>query len=974
MKKRIFAVLLSVIMCIPSFMPVFADSADPLADYTIVDYDTHPEDSDIIVYYCDKNGDTNDAGLFVSKDKGTTKTLVREFKHEKEPDGNDGLVKFSKFDGEIGVYPLIIVLKDEEAYAQTGEGMGIYRSNDLGETIECIGYKGGRVAKITMAPDRRGIVATVLEERNSETGELFVPEDGNVVSDDNGLTWVGVTGSVGDTFGPSADFVEFSGEKVPASEYMHLTHTKVNDYIDNYHLTLLETIEKGLKGGEGFQLIGAFEWSDDDANYVVRGYDTAGVQYSKDGGETWHWEEDIKGQCYAIDIRDLEYYPGNPEILYSVRCSSGNGDTVTSGLYMSEDGGKTTERIYAYSHEKGARDRDGLIKFGAYDENLGVYPMYLVIKDEKGYDKYGFDAPGGQLGLFRSVDMGKTFECVGFKGEKVNEISMSQDGDFIVALVESRKNTETGKWEDAKSNVYYGEIKNGTDAINWQLRSGGIEEFTAEKVAIDTVDKNHWVTCPYLAMSEQGYPRLFETYDAGLNWTEIQVENWNAEHEDGTNQSGGSYGILKNNGSYLRDATFTYPDENGKTNLILCVGPNLWPYRISKDGGKNIQYINETQFEDVLDKDGTGWYTHAIAISKAAPSSVYIGQWRSDDYGNTFNWKDSGTSGHLAYDWLFDKETGQVRIVGGFDFGIFSAEPGYEGDYPPMQPSYRNNCFANSSCTVLEVDPDDPNHVWGLSGGRPYNTEEILVETYDGFKTSRMYFNLVKRLRERAEAAGTEGEYFVTVRYAKTNSEVIHAGPFISSDGGKTWFESELRIYAISPFNENVCYSMNNDEIMISYDRAVTWKGTGIKIQMVRDSFYADPVEDFVLWVGQHGYSGLHKVDLKTGSIKSVGVANGIKSRRDSTVQIRNVVRSEKYPDIIFVGGDDFYGYAGGTIFMSLDGGDTYEPIPSEISSSAGLSFKINPVTEKLWIASSHGNMVFDYVKYMNDKLEGVVE
>ena len=644
-------------------IPVYAD---PMSGYTIVDSDKYPDDDKIIVYYCDKDGEGNDAALFISKDGGATKQLVREFKHTKESEANNGLVKFTKFDEEKNNYPLLIVLKDEESYAQNGEGMGVYRSDDFGETITCIGFKGDKVEKISMGQDLAFILAYIDSQRNATTGVLEKTNDLVFSSYDNGLTWSN-TREIQNTDDATSDQ---TSAKIPASEYEHLTHTKYNKYVDRYHLTLVETIEENKKGGEGFQCMNSQEMCDYNANYAARGYDSCGIYYTKDGAKTWYHEEKNKEAAYSAGVSDLEYHPENPEILYSYRDAITNGSDTVSGLYLSEDGGMTSRRIYTFSHTKEARCRDGLMKFGPKDEKTGVYPLYLVIKDEVAFDK-GMDT--GKLGLFVSYDYGYTFECIGFEGKKIANITMSHDKDFIVVTVEKEKDSSTGQWVDAKDNVYVGYIAGNTGSITWEKRTKGIETYTAATVGIDTQNKEHWITSPYLVYDNEGYPVLYETFDSGNNWEELIVETWNAPHETGKNRN-----ITKRSG-YAREIKFTWPDENGKTALLINMSPSTWPYRISHDGGKTFKYINEDG-KHLVGKDETGWFSDCIALSKAAPNVILTSVWKSEDYGELFYWNDSSVSGQLAFDYIFGPD-GQVKIIAGFDVGIFKTDQRYEGDY-----------------------------------------------------------------------------------------------------------------------------------------------------------------------------------------------------------------------------------------------------------------------------------------------------
>ena len=125
-----------------------------------------------------------------------------------------------------------------------------------------------------------------------------------------------------------------------------------------------------------------------------------GVFKTEDGGKTWNKVLNISD---TVGFADIELLPGNPDIVFAAAWKAerkpwtiiSGGSQEEGGLYKSDDGGKSWEKI-----------TDGLPQGLIGDIDLAISPanssiVYALV-----------EAPGDDGGMYRSVDQGRTFEQV----------------------------------------------------------------------------------------------------------------------------------------------------------------------------------------------------------------------------------------------------------------------------------------------------------------------------------------------------------------------------------------------------------------------------------------------------------------------------------------------------------------------------------------------------------------------------------
>ena len=734
---------------------------------------------------------------------------------------------------------------------------------------------------------------------------------------------------------------------IPAEEYEHLTHTKVNPWIDHYHLTTQKNIENNYKGGENHQVMYSSAISDVNPDVMIVGTDTNGVHRSNDGGKLWTPMEthSFTGVC------SLAFYPGSDKICFA----SAFGYYPKSGIYKSLDAGKTWEQKSSMAQHK--NHHYGTIAFGpkigeVTEDGLDVRPIYT---SSGRWPQESYKGNPLYAGVFRSDDLGETFYSIGLCDYLIIDMWSDQESDLLVVGTQGTgvmvSRDGGGTWSCATEGLTYKEEK--TDE-NGEKYTETIPVTEIASLTVNPANKKNWIVATQR--------KMFMTYDEGKTWEEM-------ESDFGPGGLGSSGKIQR-----LR---FTYPNkETGKNVLMLQISQCNRGTRISYDGGKTFETLyDHTDLTNETYEGWTQWYSGSVAITPAEPDLI-LTNWDqiviSRDHGQTFNTSSSGMSGALVHDFIFDDD-GQLRLVGMLDMGVARRVDGYEGYFPPMEhvQKFPTMDGGAKSTNTIAVNPRDRNHVLAVTGsGSSYGNIGYLAETYDDFKTFGIYSDMRQRFLDIQAETGVK-KNIREIIWREVNPDIVYADWFVSEDCAKTWRETNVRVLESSPFDADIAYAIDNKELVISYDRARTWRKTGFKFSGQVAAIVADLFEPFLVYVSIHGSSQIFKIDLKTGKMdlwsKDNGFyiiqENGEKYHPGIGFQMGELQQDPNNKDHMIVTGNDFYASLN-YLFETYDGGSSWTQVKGLPGGCNIGCAEFNPVESDIYIGSSQGMYVYHFKKY----------
>lgn len=750
-------------------------------------------------------------------------------------------------------------------------------------------------------------------------------------------------------FSAASAFAESSEVKFPATneELEAYTKTKFNPYVTQLNMTTLENVENDYHGGEGYQCVYSYAISTANEDVMLYGNDTAGISYTHDGAKTWR----LSKTSLPGPICGIAFYPESENVAFCLVTSAG----LYSGVYRTLDSGLTWEHMtYLYANYKKFAQTP-VCAGGKKDETTGNYPIYVT---SFGSNPARFPYNTGdeqKRGLYKSTDMGETWECIAFEGINIVSMRCGKDNDTIIVTTK-----ESGVSVSYDGGNTWVDKNNGFD-----YQSKGVS-----CLAVDPYNTDHWVVATGQrgtddlnddrdASSSKQYNVLYESYDGGDSWTHLTTD-W------------GPRGVSSScNITWLE---FSYQKgDDGQTLLYASMNENVWGERVSYDGGKTFDYV-KVDPTNASEPNSTGWYpgpvvaTENVTLISRNQCSIY------NEERGVFEVHSSGISGALAMTYDFDNE-GNLRYIGLMDVGVvhcgkytdwWDKFSWYDGDFPLIQNKETFGWGSGGRSTGwIAVDPRNPEHAFATCGAAPYGQNSTLVETFDGFDTSHTYQGMY-HFAEEEKDAGRGLKYASFVKYNQSNPDVVYSSNFVSYNNGKHWVQSERQIYDCANNDGDICYSIvGGKKLYISTDCARTWKDTGYTFRNTYNDqkLFVDLFDDYVVWVCNHGNSTLYRVDIRNGEMKTFGPANGLKgdetARLPEDLQMMNFAQDPNNKDHLLVYGGDFYAGFTGFVFESYDGGESWEIVDGRPPYSNFMKF--HPSKPIVYIGGAAGSWVYNF-------------
>ncbi|MBQ8391495.1 MAG: hypothetical protein IJX50_02990 [Clostridia bacterium] len=713
------------------------------------------------------------------------------------------------------------------------------------------------------------------------------------------------------------------------------TATRYTPWLTMYHMQRKVDADKGLRGGEGGQMIMSAAVSPVNPNLVLFGTDMGGLWRSVDGGENWY---SVTDNINMRAVMGIEFHPTKENLVYCIQSAKGTGlakslkNTSMDGLYRSKDGGRTWEQVlHALFLVNGASQE--LIQF---DDNGNVYVL-------------------SREGVYKSTDDGENWKCIGTpdastdvdndenyedsndsEGNEVTVDTSTSGGVFALWVSGDGKTLVT-----ATSTSGISLSTNG--GTSWVSKNVSTNSTGAYSIAVDPKDTTHW----YAIFTGES-SRVYETKNSGTSWSAINSD----------------YYADKNKAMVVK---ISYPG-NGNTRRLHLVYTNAaHQYRYSDDNGTNwyrsdnIAAVNEDTFTQ-----STGYNTEALEICSSNPDIVFFSygdvMYKSTNGGKTFFWSNAGYSGNYANGFVFDSK-GRLWIPF-TDRGMAVTDTAYsKGSYPTATKTTDNGTIG-----AVGIDPTNENNIYITKGGW---SNQTLYKSTNGGST----WAVVK------DSSGNAIQYTSACKVIKFHSDyanngIIYAGKYKSSDFGKTWTALSYNIWDISPIDSNLLFSVSGKNVMFSIDAGATWSAIDTRydetVFSAPRAIEADHFDKTVCWVT--GYGGYVFRCTTAGGVTSYSNANGLTPLGDVTNSIDAIVQDPNDANHLIAGTNGPDGKTKTTgLYETYDGGKTWHVVKGLPSARNIQSLEFTPAGDEVLIGTcSQGTMIYDfntYKKYLDGTL-----
>jgi photosystem II stability/assembly factor-like uncharacterized protein len=241
-----------------------------------------------------------------------------------------------------------------------------------------------------------------------------------------------------------------------------------------------------------------------DLGTIYAGVGSGGVWKSVNGGLTW---KHIFQHESTFAIGDLTVAPSDPNTIWvgTGECHVGRMSYAGTGVFKSEDAGTTWTNL-------------GLQE----SYHIGQVAIDPQVKDRVYVAAMGERKSGGQRGIFKTTDGGKTFRRVLYEGERVSFVDLVIDPSDSKRLFASAWDRGNG----SKSGVF----RSDDHGENWKRLGGGLLDKQVDRVAIAVSNSQPGVV--YALMADRSSPKLAQRKPASILFRSDDFgETWVPTHE-----------------------------------------------------------------------------------------------------------------------------------------------------------------------------------------------------------------------------------------------------------------------------------------------------------------------------------------------------------------------------------------------------------------------------------------------------------
>ena len=595
-----------------------------------------------------------------------------------------------------------------------------------------------------------------------------------------------------------------------------------------------------------------------------------GLYKSTDGGLNWQ----KKGLDKTERISDIVIHPKNSKIVYAAALGALWGDSEERGIYKTEDGGDTWQKIFYVNQTTGCSD----LVMDPVNPDI-MYASFWEFRRTA----YSFNSGGYNSALYKTFDGGKTWNKIhnGFPAGKLGRITIAvapSKPERLYAVIESEKDADKGlyKSDDAGQNwkkvngdfelvirpFYFSRIvvdPKNPDIIlkaglsGYMSKDGG-NTFRSIQGGIHS-DFHDFIFDPNnsdkIVVGTDG--GVYRTWDGGVIWEMVKgLPLSQFYHVSVDNRKPyWVYGGLQDNGSWIGPSSkpggirnsdwkpvgygdgfrvYPHPTDPNTVYSEMQGAENIWRVNVSKGLAKTIKPYRE----EGDPKLRFNWNA-PLSTSYHYPDRVYVGSQFvhvSDDKGET--WR------KMSPDLTTNDPAKQNQAESG---GLST-----------------DNSGAENHCTVFTINESPLNKqiVWA-------GTDDGNVQvTFDGGKT---WENVRKNISGVPQNTWTyyiePGHYDEKTAYAVFDGHTSNdMKPYVqkTTDGGKTWksvVNDQVPVFARSikedPKNPDILYLGTEWGLYITFDGGNNWTKFDKEVPPVAIHYMAVHKDENALILGTHG-------------------------------------------------------------------------------------------------------------------------
>ncbi|WP_372364570.1 WD40/YVTN/BNR-like repeat-containing protein [Candidatus Uabimicrobium sp. HlEnr_7] len=578
-------------------------------------------------------------------------------------------------------------------------------------------------------------------------------------------------------------------------------------------------------------------------------YPGLGVFKSVDAGKTWTHLGLDKTQC----IGRVKVHPTNPDIVYVAATGALYGESEDRGVYRSQDGGQSWEKVLFVSTKTGCVD----MAIDPKDPNNLYAAMWERIR-RPGYQKYG----GTQSAIYRSQDGGNTWAKLAGGLPKSDE----NTGRIGIDICQSQPNVLYTCFSTT-SGDHLGVFKTTNGGDSWKQTNdsalyGGVGTY-AWWFSNIRVDPNDPSVVFFLGFN------FYRTQNGGNSWQNVGYDMHVDHHAlyihplDSSiclaGNDGGVY-LSKNSGSRWKKS-----DSLPITQFYsLAVDPKD-PNRIlagAQDNGVNfIATGSKTGWKGVIGGDGLDVAFDPTNSNYAYGESQYGAFRASSNGGRSFGWGGSGISGTKGWKCpiAVDPTNGHVyfgsnKIYRSTDHGSY-----FSAVSPKLTTNDKRDPFG--TITTIAVSASNSNYVYtGTDDGN------VWVTTNHGKNWNNISQNIPKEwITSIAVDPTNEQVAYLTVSGYRWDKHLAHV--FMTTDAGKNWkaISGNLPEAPVNGIVTNsratALYVASDVGVFMSKNQGQTWEtvGKGLPSIVIHELDYH--IATNTLFAGTFG-RGIYKIDV----------------------------------------------------------------------------------------------------------------